>query len=278
MQTNDLDVRLDNGFTDMIPATSLYPRYALSQTASANGPGVLFLGNGTAYFGSGTASSTNWVAGGGLYPEVYKNTTGSVSKVSYTALLAKAQQAKLAITDMATLPSCQNLTNCTLPGNLANGIYRANGDVSLNAYTFPVNRKYVFLINGNLRVNGNIAVPRGSNATFAAQRDVIIDQNVGTAPSFPLPVGQVQGNYSAEGNFSIPGINDCVTGADRMLNVEGSIIVNAGATGGRFTYQRDLCGGNPLYPTFTLKPRLDFIFNSPTYIMTQQTFSNEVAP
>jgi hypothetical protein len=278
MQTNDLDVRLDSGFTNMIPATSLYPAFSLAQTPSGNGPGVLILGNGTSKFGAGKASSTNWVAGGGLYPEVYKNSSGSVSKVSYTALLAKAQQAKLATVDLSTLPSCLSLSNCSLPAILPSGIYVANGDVGLNAYTFQAGRKYVFLINGKVTVNGNIVVPTGASATFAAKKDITIDKNIGTAPSFPMPVGQVQGNFSTEGNFIIPGINDCVVGADKMLNMEGSIVVNAGATGGKFSYQRDLCGGNPQYPTFTLKPRLDFIFNAPTYLMQQQTFSSEVAP
>lgn len=278
IQTNDLNVRLDNGFSNKIPATSLYPAYALAQSAGANTPGVLFLGNGTADFGSGQASSTNWIAGGGIYPEVYRNTSGTSSRVSYTALLGKAQNANVTINDMTSIPSCFNLANCTLPPGLASGIYRANGDVNLNAYTFPAGAGYVFLINGNLRVNGNIIVPVGGSATFAAKNDIIIDQNVGTAPAFPQPAGQVQGYFSADRNFLIGGINDCIIGADRMLNLEGSVIANAGNTGGKFSYQRDLCGGNPQYPTFTIRPRPDFIFNAPVYIKSKQTFSNEIAP
>lgn len=278
IQTNDLNVRLDNGFTNKVPDTSLYSTFALGQTSNANSPGVLIIGNGSYDFGAGKASSTNWIAGGGLYPEVYKNTSKTISRVSYTNLLAKAQQAKLDITDMTTIPTCRTLTNCNLNPGLASGIYLANGDVELDDITFLVGRKYIFLINGNLKIKGNIEVPPSGNATFAVKHTITVDQSVGIDPVAPLPAGQIQGNFTTEDSFLIPGQDDCVIGPDKMLNLEGAIIVNANGTGGKFSYSRDLCGGNPEYPTVTIRPRLDFIFSSPTFLMQHQLYSNEVTP
>lgn len=170
------------------------------------------------------------------------------------------------------------LSNCTLPTNLPEGIYRANGDVSLNAYTFNANRKYVFLIDGSLTINGGIQVRNGS-VVFSAHNNITIDRNVGASTNVcPIPNGQVQGLFSADNNITIDGENDCTVAPDKMLNVEGALVVNADGNGGSFTNNRDLCGDNPNVPSFTVSDRLDLLLNAPPLILKQTVTFHEDAP
>ena len=126
---------------------------------------------------------------------------------------------------------------------------------------------------------GNLIIPNGSTALFSAAKDIIVDKNVGaTQNTYPVPAGQIQGIYSADRNFTVQGINNCLIGPDNMLNVEGAIITNAAQQGGKFINKRDLCGNNTLYPAFTIKIRPDFILNTPTFLMQQKTLNMEVAP
>ena len=63
-----------------------------------------------------------------------------------------------------------------------------------------------------------------------------------------------------------------------MLVVAGAVIVNANGAGGNFINQRDLCGGNPQYPAFTIQARPDLILNAPSFLMKQNTVFREDAP
>ena len=241
-------------------------------------PGILFSGAGTTDFGQGKPSTTKWVVGGGTYPEEYP-TSARQSETSYTYLVNKITAANIAITDLTTVSGCSNLSNCTLPSDLQNGVYQANGDLTLNAITFRPDKNFIFLINGNLTVLGNIVVPNGSTAFFSSSNDINIDKAVGTFTNlFPLPGGQLQGIYSADHDFNIQGINDCTVGPDKMLNFEGSIITNALGNGGTFRMKRDLCGDNPNYPTFTVRLRLDMLLNLPEVLMKRNTTFREDAP
>jgi hypothetical protein len=280
VQLIDLDARVDTGFTSNIPA-SPNPQCggsAITQDASATTPGTVFTGDTRANFGQGQASSTNWVVGGTTYPEVFTTAPTSL-KTSYNYLLTLATKNGLPITDLSTLSSCTHLDGCTLPANLPNGIYQAKGDVTLNAYTFPSNKSYVFLINGTLTVIGPITVPVSSTAFFSAAGDITIDKSVhAVADTCPPPAGQLQGIYSADKDIIIQGNNDCATGQDYMLNVEGNLVVNAARTGGQLLAQRDLCGDNAYYPQLTIRPRPDFLFNLPNFLLQQTTTSQEAAP
>ena len=200
-------------------------------------------------------------------------------RTSYQYLLTLATKNGVPITDLSTLPTCRSLNNCTLPANLPDGIYQANGDLTLNAYTFPSGKNYVFLIGGDLTILGNIITPNGSTALFSASGNISIDKGVKAATdSCPPPSGQLQGMFIADKNFTIEGNNDCATGQDYMLNIEGAIVVNAARGGGAFQNQRDLCGDNPSYPAVTIKARPDFFLNAPTFLMQQSTISHEEAP
>lgn len=243
-------------------------------------PGIIFSGIGMARFDQGAASPTRWKVGGLTYSELYPTLT-KPSTTSYNYLLSKINSAAITTTDLTTLPTCTRLSNCSLPNNLNNGVYKANGSVALSANpnTFRGNNNYIFLIKGDLTIMNDIIVPKGSTALFSASNDILVDPAVGTRTyAFPAPAGQIQGIFSADRNFTIQGTNDCMVGADKMLNAEGTIITNAAGNGGSFTVSRDLCGNNPNYPAFTIRLRLDYLLNAPEIIMQRNTTLREVAP
>jgi hypothetical protein len=280
--TLQTDIRYIRINTVLSPSTSVawneVAVYGSAPNAQSTTPGIIFSGDGTTDFGAGAASATNWVVGGITYPEIY-STSAHQSTLSYAYLMDKITHAGVTRTNMTTLSGCSSLSNCTLPSNLTNGVYVANGSVNLNGFTFPRNRNFIFLINGDLRINGNIVVPNGSTAFFSSSRDINISQNVGTATNlFPLPSGQLQGIFAADRDFNIDGINDCLVGVDRMLNVEGAIITNAAGNGGKFRTKRDLCGDNPQVPSLTIRLRLDILLNLPVILMRQKTLFREDAP
>lgn len=274
-QFYNANVRADNGITDRIPPAPLYPAYLSTNDAQSTTPGLVFSGDGTISTGRGQISTNNRVAGGTVYSEVY---SGSIL-TSYTNLLQTTNRTGVAPIDMTTLSGCANLGNCTLPANLPSGIYHASGDVTLNAYNFPAGGDFVFLIDGNLLIRGNLILPQDSTATYAASGDIVVDQNIGAATNtFPMPAPQLMGFFSAGGNFVLLGINDCIVGTDRMLNIKGTIITNAMGTGGAVQNNRDLCGDNYSIPSFTITASLDGILNAPSFIMKTNINSIEAAP
>lgn len=245
--------------------------------AQSTTPGIIFTGDASAAFGQGQASENQWIVGGLTYPEVYQQT--SAIQTSYDYLLTKMRKNNITITNITTLTGCTSLTNCSLPASIQSGVYQANGNLNLNGFAFPVGRNYIFLVNGNLTVNGNIYVPNGSTAFFTSSNDIIVDEEVGTAVNlFPLPSGQLQGIFSADRDFLVEGINDCLIRKDKMLNVEGAIVTNAAGSGGTFRTLRDLCGDNPRYPALTIRVRLDMLLNIPEVLMDQRTTFREDAP
>jgi hypothetical protein len=249
---------------------------------STTTPGIIFSGNGTANFGlrgQTAASVRSWLAGGLTYPELYPTST-NVSSTSYQYILDRTTSSQVQIINLPIPNStCSSLTNCTLPAGLARGVYRANSALTLNAYNFPANSNYVFLVNGDLTLQGSLVIPNGSTAFFAASRDIIVATGVGsTSNGPPLPGAQIQGLFTANRDFVIQGINNCITGPDRMLNIEGAIVVNASGTGGALINNRDLCGSNPSSPSYTVRSRVDFLLNMPEFLMKRATVFREDAP
>lgn len=275
MQSYNGSIRSENGITNNLPAG----QYASAiDAAIGSTPGIIYTGASSSNFGSGSSSSTGWVVGGGSYPEEFNFPPGNRLRTSYNYLLDNKNRGQLPSTDLNTI-CAGGIANCTLPANLPNGIYEANGNLFLNSYTFPAGRDYIFLISQTLRVNGPLVVPNGSSALFSSGVDIVVNRSVGAASnSLPRPAGQIQGFFSAERNFIMDGINNCSLGTDRMLNIDGAIITNAAGTGGSVINQRNLCGSNGTAPAYTVAPRLDFILNAPSFIRHQTTISKEVAP
>ncbi len=280
MQTYDLDLRFEDGFTNTIPPAPSYPAFASAVDSFSNTPGIIHTGNVPSNFGQGQASTTNWIVGGPIYPDIFSAPYGSRLRTSYEYLLDNSERTDIEPTNMSDLSVCGvgGISNCTLNPGLANGIYKADGDLKLNTHTFNANKDYVFLVDGDLTITGNIAVSNGV-VLFASRKDIIVNRSIGAATnSFPRPSGQIQGFYISGADFIIDGINDCSTGKDKMLNIEGAIVINASGAGGAFVNRRDLCGDNASIPSLTVSPRLDFILNAPAFLLQPDTISREEAP
>lgn len=259
------DIRNDNGIIDTLPA-SISPVVAASPCTTA---GLVFTGNINAKLGSGQASQ---VVGGTNYPEVYPASYSPLS-TSYPSLLSKATTAGITPIDITTTPNC-TLSSCTLSSTLSHGIYSANGALTLNTWTAPANQDYVFLVNGNLTINGPITVPVGSTVLFSTKGNITVASGVGTT-TFNSATPTIAGWYVAGGSFILPSAGNC---ADTRLNIAGSVIVNALGTGGTFQNNRDLCGNDTVDPTVSFIQRLDMIFNAPQFLQQQVTLSQEVSP
>lgn len=288
IQTYGLDIRNDNGFENSQPASTTCGggSYASGLTGAFNSPGVIFSGDMNPDFGQGSPSSANWVAGGMSYSEVFRG--AAPLKTSARNLRAAAVKAGSDPIPLNSIPGCANpATDCNLPNNLAKGIYYYNGDIRFRHQfnnSFQTGNAYVFIAENDHDIyfdnNASIVVPAGAIVFFAAGRDIKIDRTIGTATNVcPVPSGQLQGIFSADRNLIIEGNNGaCGAGADRMLNIEGSLIANAGRINGSFQNRRDLCGGNLNYPSITIKARPDFILHTPGFLTQQNTISQEETP
>jgi hypothetical protein len=256
------DVRQDNGIVDLLPAG----QYLVTTGAGCTTPGIVFTGDTGANFGQGQASTTNQVVGGLLYPEVFTPQL----QTSYTYLLAKAQNAAILPTNLASVCT---LSDCTLPANLPHGIYSAQGDVNLNAFTVSANQNYVFLINGNLAIQGNIIVPVGSTALFTTAGNITVADTVGSQAG--VTTANLDGWYIAGQSFIVNSAGRC---KDLRLNIAGTVAVNALGNGGTLQNNRDLCGADLTDPAISFSQRLDFLLNAPEFLEQQSAISQEVAP
>ncbi|MBI2430439.1 MAG: hypothetical protein HYV39_00240 [Candidatus Levybacteria bacterium] len=248
------DMRLDGGFTDRIPGNVPdLSRYACLK-GSGGTPGLIFAGDGTTPpdYGKGEASETRWQ----VYGEGGKFAPGNSGiRTSYSYISAAAAKNSLIPTK---LPCEGGFSDCDLPLDLANGLYKPYSidpseqiSLTLNNYTFPPNKNYVILVDGNLEILGNIIVPNGSTVTFAVSEDIIIDKNVGETNINSSNVN-VEGFYSAGGSIILDGTNgDCSASFDKRLNIGGLILANANLESGSLQNKRDLCEKNFDIPSFT---------------------------
>ncbi|MBP6882054.1 MAG: hypothetical protein KBC15_00695 [Candidatus Levybacteria bacterium] len=282
IQTGGLDIRMDGGINNPVPASpnaACGGAYTLVP-GTGSAPGIAFSGATTASFHSGSASSTNWVIGSNNYKEIFTAHNSSGSETSYAYFQSVIRQSNITPINLTTV--CPNLSSCTLPNTLANGVYQANGDVTLTGTSsLPANRDFVILINGELRIAGDVDVPNTSTATFSVADDISVASTVGRAASCPAPANaNIDGFISTDKNFIIETAADCTLGTpDLQLNMQGSIAVNAARTGGSFQNNRTLCdSGNLQYPSFTINDRPDMILNAPEFLRIPTYIWQEVAP
>ncbi len=266
MQVQCGELRMDNGIDNPVPEG----KTMMTSNPTCSTPGVIFTGDSQAEFGVGQASSTNQVVGGYSYPEVYVPSNSGGIFSSYDYLSAKVKASDTTPTNLSTICT---LSNCTLPVTLPQGTYTATGDVSLNGFTFPANQHYVFIINGNLTIKGNIVTPVGSTVVFSVSGNIIVPPTVGSAPSSSTT--NLAGIFSTDKSFIMQSTNTC---ADLRLNIAGVLIVNAAQSGGKLQNNRDLCGNNLDNPSLQIVQRLDFVVNLPELVRIQSITSNEVAP
>jgi len=265
------DLRDDNRFGDEIPAIG--EPYASIPKALGGTAGIVFSGSFDPYFGNGGPSAPGWQAGNLSYPEEFLPKTGI--KTSYDYITNTISQAGLSYNTLAC-----TYTNCTLPANLANGLYKINQSLNLGdpnsttlprpTYTFPVNKNYVFVVNGNLTINTNIVVPIGGTATFIVNGNIVVKSGV----------TGLAGIYSADQIFEVQGIASCPT-PDTELTIEGTAVANAeqSVSNFRFIYPtRSLCSENQTTPVINLMERPDFLLNLPQLIRVKNKTWQEVVP
>nr|MBI5455696.1 hypothetical protein [Candidatus Levybacteria bacterium] len=249
-------------------------------------PGIVYTGNGSATLTPGQASQNpyNWLAGGSTYPNVF-TPKGAQLKTSYNTMYSTALRSGITPTPLGTTQcGAGGIANCALSGTLANGVYIANGSLTLTgaSYTFPANKDFVILVNGDLNINTEVHVPIGSSALFTASGNINVANSVGEA-TITSTRANVEGYYSADRSFYAKSLDangggaNCPT-SDKRLNVAGSIVVNAALNGGSLSNQRDLCQGDLNCPVFSVTERPDFVLNSPAFLKTSRRIWQEIAP
>lgn len=254
------------------------PYASIQKTGVSQTPGIIFGGSGTPpSFSPGAASTTGWVISGAdaLY-------TGNKS-TSYATMKAKATGNNLTLNSFAG--ACGSSPGCALP--TGNGVYQSNTDVYVTSGAFT-SGNHIFLVGGNLYLNGPIAVDTGTTADFYVGGDIIVNKTVGEASPqttcnyLPARVSHagctLEGFFSTDKNFILDGTNDCNVQPDLRANISGSVVVNAADTGGIFDWRRrDLCAGN-VCPMFSISERPDFLLNSPRFVLIPNFIWREIAP
>ena len=277
IQSQGSNVWFNSGINNPVPAGASCQSY-MSYDGAGGTPGVMYSGTGSYDFGLGDASRLNWVVGGNAYPEPYTPSTPGIIKTSYAYISSLAAQNNITPIDMASVCGSGGLTSCTLPANLANGVYKANSRLVINnaSYSFPPDKDFVIMVAGNLRFNGTIDVPTTSTVLFTARDDIHVSSSVGTTNQLST-AANLEGWFSADHSFYVDGAAVCPT-ADRRLNVEGAVVINASLKGGSFVNNRDLCNGNLQCPVFHVKERPDFTLNAPRFLQTSKRIYQELAP
>lgn len=279
------DVRIDtDGYRNIIPdgtnpvcGSTTYP-YLTSNSVSGNlTSGIAFTGNNPNLSDTGTdrskASNQGWLVAGNSFTPVKPGTI----RTSYVYMNNVIEKGRLTVNSMfgsSTSKSCTTNSgpDCTLKGNLLNGIYKSTNPVTIRGggtpetYTFPNGRDYIFLIEDDLRIESNIQIISGSTVTFIVGGDIIVSPDV----------TEIDGIYSADGSFITLG---STTGNDDPLTIEGNVIANAGLNGDRFDQRRDLGDTqNAQCPAVTLVSRPDFILNGPELLRYTNYVIQELAP
>ncbi len=273
MQTVGFSIRNDlEGVKNPVPEQASVLCEAVTIRNSASGtPGVVYSGDSSADFGRGAASSTNWIVQG--TDSVYTGRETLSTSYESTLLTLRRNNAT-----PRPLPCATN--NCTLSNTLVERPYLVEDNLTINSVNFTTTKALIF-VEGDLRIRGNITVTPGAFLMFVVKGSIYIDRTVGTMTNRCPGTGstaQIQSILSSDTNVYLEGGGSCPTG-DRQLNIAGSIITNANKiSGGKLINNRNLCGENSRYPSFTIEPRLDFLLNAPEFMLRSQANWQEVAP
>ncbi len=301
------DLRIDNGFTNKIPATAdcngTSAPYA--NICNSTDAGIIFSGNQNADFGLGNASANNWIVGGSGYPESFLPVNQTVIRTSYSYTKTSLKQA--AITPIELSTKC-TIPDCTLPKDLASGVYEVNDNLVIEpwdngniSFTIqPINpyprsdypelvypeKHIVLLISGTTTIKGKIIIPSSTKSTFTliSKGNIIVEPQVGESSIYSLS-SDLDGLYSTDASFVVQSAsttgNSCQfdgTTVDKKLNIAGSVIVNAGETGGSFQNARDLCEYDASCPTTTFSLRTDFLLNAQDVLKRRNSTFEEQSP
>jgi hypothetical protein len=165
-------------------------------------------------------------------------------------------------------------SSCSLTTTLSNGVYKTDNvypfkeNITLSgpSYTFPSNKNFIFMVDGDLRIENNFIVPKGSTVIFIVSGNITVAGNV----------TRIEGIYSTDKHFTVEGLTP---GADTQLIIGGSVIANASRVPGDrgFINERDLAN-NDTTPAVKINYRPDFVLHAPAVIRYQNYSIKEVAP
>ena len=256
----DLRWDKDSSFSNPLPSATTYT--SVPATADSM-PGIIFSGgkNGVSpSFGTngGSASQTSWQVGSSAYPDVFTDTHNSIP-TSYGFLSETADSSGI---NPITISSIGNTSSP--------GYYKTSNSLTINTpVTFSSGNSVIF-VNGDLIINKNIIIPKGSGSTaiFSASGSITVDSSV----------TEIDGLFSADRNFTLNSSSNCPSTGDNQLIIQGSIIANAGRTGGTFINNRTLCGSNSLSPSVKFVERPDFMLNYPSVVIQTTRAWQDSAP
>ncbi len=256
----DLRWDKDSSFSNPLPSATTYT--SVPATADSM-PGIIFSGgkNGVSpSFGTngGSASQTSWQVGSSAYPDVFTDTHNSIP-TSYGFLSETADSSGI---NPSTISSIGNTSSP--------GYYKTSNSLTINTpVTFSSGNSVIF-VNGDLIINKNIIIPKGSGSTaiFSASGSITVDSSV----------TEIDGLFSADRNFTLNSSSNCPSTGDNQLIIQGSIIANAGRTGGTFINNRTLCGSNSLSPSVKFVERPDFMLNYPSVVIQTTRAWQDSAP
>ncbi len=273
-------------------APGVCPMFTSIPGSTSYSPGLIISGNNSYSFCLGgvcpsRSSYTRWIVGGPANEEVFTPVASGTIRTSYDYISTTALQSGITPSDLNAYCGSGGIANCNLSPSLPNGIYKANGNLTLFAntdapqtptsYQFQTNKQFVILVNGDLKINGELKVQIGSTLLISAKGNITVDENVGTTYSSVVP--SLEGFFSAGGSFDTGGNGgDCTRPKDKRLNINGAVVVNANGTGGSYINNRDMCEDNLQCPSYSIKWRPDFIFNAPEVIKHPTFIWQEVAP
>ena len=264
---------------------------SVTQAPQIASPGIIYSGNNNVSFGGGHASVNNWWVGGIAYPEPIELTPQNKVPTSYDYISALVSKSGETTKNLSDASICPDFSNCNLSnsGSLAKGVYTAdigdNGTLNItganNAFT---NGNYIILVKGGasakLLISTNIVVPANNTLLISSQADIHVSGSVGVTSATDNTTdanANLEGFYSTDRNFYVDGTNNCATGPDKRLNVQGAIVTNAALNGGSLQINRDMCV-NDTCPTLSVKIRPDFILSAPLLYQPLTRILREVAP
>ncbi|MBI1981964.1 MAG: hypothetical protein HYS68_00005, partial [Candidatus Levybacteria bacterium] len=304
IQGKGADMRIDSGFNDPVSASSRDP-YAMLLNRRDGSPGVIFSGDNSYSFCVSASSGIclerssedplkRWVVGGTIYPETFTPAIPGTTRTSYSYLLGLAKQKGKTITE---IPDSIDGRNCyDAPGcNLAaldpdpDVVYtnQPGRDVYTRSSGITFNRgDYVFLIKGNLHIQGEIqtvSTPNASTLVVSVSGDITVDADVGgSSSSSPT---HIKGLFSADSDFVLESNgtqgSNCPSDRDKRLNMQGAVVANAALdplNPGTFQNNRTLCNDNSDYPVFYIEEQPEFILNFPDFLKHKSFVWQEVAP
>lgn len=250
---------LTGGVVSYLPTGAVFSKDGDGSTS----PGIA-IGNGASNFGSGTVSSTGWVAGSDL------DTTGVVSqKVSYRYDMERVKERIIS----SVKPSVLNFENITTPNELFAGVVaddgarylQKDGNLSIVGDLDLGDNKVIIIVNGNVDISKNINI-NDNFGYFAilATGNINIDPSVGGSIVDPDTIApNLEGIYFAQKNFNTG------TGG-KQIRIDGAVMGMESVN-----LQRS---GVSAWPSEYFVFRPDILMNTPKYMLRRNNIWQELAP